>query len=84
MPTIADRGFFPEQSFVVPRDNVRCADADRNNTTGAHVVFHRARGRDVLDHPLVSAFRFGAATTGRTRDVEGRHLVTLRTVAATH
>lgn len=84
MPTIANSGFFPEKSFVMPGDNVWRADADCDDTARTHVFLDCPSRRDVLDNPLVSAFRFGPTATRRARDVEGRHLVTLGTVAATH
>lgn len=84
MSTIPNGGFFPEQSFVVPRDDVGRTDADGNDTTGAHVFLDCPRRGDVLHHPLVTALDFGSTTTRGAGDVNRRHLVALGAIATAH
>lgn len=84
MSTIPDRRFLPEQSFVVPRDDVRRTDGDGNDATGAHVFLDRPRRGDVLNHPLVTAFHFGSTTTRRAGEVNRWHLVALGAIATAH
>jgi hypothetical protein len=84
MAAIADGGLFAEQSFVVPRHEVRNSDFDGDDTPGTRVFLDGTGLGDVLDNPFLAALRLGAATAGSTNHVNGRRLVTFGSITSTH
>jgi hypothetical protein len=66
---VANGCFFAKQPLIMPRDDVRDSGLYWHDTTGAHIFFDGAHRGDVLDDPLVTAFRFGATTARGAENV---------------
>jgi hypothetical protein len=60
--TISDGCLFSEEALVMPRDDVRNADFDRNYTARANVFFDRASRGDFLDNPIFAPLSFRSTT----------------------
>jgi hypothetical protein len=82
--TVTKSGLLTEEPLLLPRNNMRNADFDRDRTTGARILLRCVGSRNALNDERFAPPKLDASTSHGSVHVEGHMFVSLRTIAPGH